>query len=86
MIPYHPTLRLNPALYWKKLLQAGVAGFPQMHFAIKSNDADISNGYLGFIDPSPYFGKPVEKPIEQLPQEQEPIEEPKVEEPKPEEN
>ncbi len=58
--------------------QTGSAFGEHLHFAIKPNDQDTSNGYLGFIDPSPYFGKPEEKPVEQQPPQTEP---PKIEEP-----
>lgn len=37
--------------------QTGAAFGAHLHFAIKPNDADLNNGYLGFIDPSPYFEK-----------------------------
>ena len=67
--------------------KTGAAFGEHLHFAIKPNDADTSNGYLGFIDPSPYFEKP-EKPTEPQPQERQLVTEPpnveeqKVEEPK----
>lgn len=35
--------------------QTGVATGPHLHFGIKPNDADLTNGYLGFIDPTPFF-------------------------------
>ncbi|MDP1760520.1 MAG: peptidoglycan DD-metalloendopeptidase family protein [Candidatus Woesebacteria bacterium] len=38
--------------------QTGAAFGEHLHFAIKPNDSNINNGYLGFVDPSPYFGKP----------------------------
>lgn len=44
--------------------QTGSAFGEHLHFAIKPNDSDVSNGYLGFIDPSPYFAMPVVQPIE----------------------
>ena len=44
--------------------QTGSAFGEHLHFAIKPNDLDVNNGYLGFIDPSPYFGKPTIQPIE----------------------
>lgn len=28
---------------------------PHLHFGIKPTDPDIHNGYLGFVDPSPYL-------------------------------
>lgn len=66
--------------------QTGAAFGQHLHFAIKPNDADENNGYLGFIDPSSFFGKPEEKSTEPQPQEPQPTtEQPKVEEPKPSE-
>lgn len=58
-----------------------------LHFGIKPLNPDDNNGYLGYIDPSPYFGKPEEKQPEPSPQPQEtkPVEQPKAEEPKPQE-
>lgn len=32
-----------------------------MHFAIKPNNPDETNGYLGFIDPSPFLSLPSQK-------------------------
>lgn len=63
--------------------QTGATFGEHLHFAIKPSDVDTNNGYLGFVDPSAYFGKLEEKPIEQPLQEQQPIEQPKVEESKP---
>lgn len=76
--------------------KTGAAFGEHLHFAIKPESPDSNNSYLGFIDPSPYFAKPEEKPAEPTPPEgQEPIpqeaqppepqplEQPKVEEPKP---
>lgn len=37
--------------------ETGVAFGPHLHFAIMPNHPDMRNGYLGFIDPSPYFEK-----------------------------
>ncbi|MBI5449384.1 M23 family metallopeptidase [Candidatus Gottesmanbacteria bacterium] len=34
---------------------SGMVTGPHLHFAIIPNKADLNNGYLGFIDPSPYF-------------------------------
>ncbi|KKS14260.1 hypothetical protein A2617_02940 [Candidatus Daviesbacteria bacterium RIFOXYD1_FULL_41_10] len=66
--------------------KTGAAFGEHLHFGIKLKDADANNGYLGFSDPSPYFGKleetkpekkPVdEKPTETPPQETKPTEEP----------
>mgnify|MGYP001608619249 FL=1 len=56
--------------------QTGSAFGEHLHFAVKPNDADANNGYLGFIDPSPYFGKPEEKPVEPPTPEVQPIEVP----------
>ena len=33
----------------------GAAFGPHLHFAIKPNNANESNGYLGFVDPAPYL-------------------------------
>jgi len=30
-------------------------GRPHLHFAVKPNDSNVTNGYLGFIDPGQYF-------------------------------
>jgi hypothetical protein len=37
--------------------QTGSAFGEHLHFAIKPNDPDINNGYLGFVDPSPYLSQ-----------------------------
>ena len=73
--------------------KTGAAFGEHLHFGIKLKDADVNNGYLGFTDPSSYFGKTEEikpeekpadkKPTETPPQETKPTEEPKVEETKP---
>jgi ribosomal protein S25 len=44
--------------------KTGAAFGEHLHFAVKPNDADVNNGYLGFIDPSPYFRKPEERQVE----------------------
>lgn len=36
--------------------QSGAAFGAHLHFGIKLNHPDPDNGYLGFSDPSPYFG------------------------------
>lgn len=60
--------------------QTGSAFGEHLHFAIKPNDSDANNGYLGFVDPSPYFEKPEEKPqspeLSQSPQPSEPPKQP----------
>lgn len=35
--------------------KTGAAFGEHLHFAIKPNNPDVNNGYLGFIDPSPYL-------------------------------
>jgi len=35
-----------------------VAFGEHLHFAIKPNNPDKNNGYLGFIDPAPYISLP----------------------------
>lgn len=73
--------------------ESGNVTGPHLHLGIKLNDADESNGYLGYSDPTPYFSneakpeekQPEEKPAEQPPAQEPPTEQPKVEEPKPEE-
>lgn len=54
--------------------KTGAAFGEHLHFGIKLHGADSSNGYLGFTDPSQYFGeseekKPEEKPTEEKSQE-----------------
>lgn len=44
--------------------QTGNAFGAHIHFAIKPNDSKTDNGYLGYIDPSPYFEKKEEPPPE----------------------
>jgi murein DD-endopeptidase MepM/ murein hydrolase activator NlpD len=39
----------------------GAAFGEHLHFAIKPNNPDPNNGYLGFIDPSPYLSLPSQK-------------------------
>lgn len=56
---------------------SGSAFGEHLHFAIKPNNPDLTNGYLGFIDPSPYLSLPSQK--EETP----PVQTPPVEEQKP---
>ncbi|MBI4067162.1 M23 family metallopeptidase [Candidatus Gottesmanbacteria bacterium] len=35
--------------------ESGVVSGPHLHFGIKPKDAEINNGYFGFIDPSPFI-------------------------------
>ncbi len=70
--------------------KTGAAFGEHLHFGIKLKDVDANNGYLGFTDPSPYFGKseekkPEEKPVDEKPTETptQETEQPKVEEVKP---
>lgn len=46
---------------------SGAAFGEHLHFAIKPNNPDLTNGYLGFIDPSVYLSLPSQK--EELKQE-----------------
>lgn len=45
--------------------QSGAAFGPHLHFGIKPMNANINNGYLGFIDPLPYLEAAA--PIEDIP-------------------
>jgi len=60
---------------------SGAAFGEHLHFAIKPNNPDLTNGYLGFIDPSPYLSLPSQK--EEPKQETPPVQTPPVEEQKP---
>ena len=64
---------------------SGTAFGEHLHFAIKPNNPDLNNGYLGFIDPSPYLSLPSQKeePKQETPpvEEQKPAEEVKPPEP-----
>jgi len=40
----------------------GAAFGPHLHFAIKPNNANESNGYLGFVDPAPYLKNIISPP------------------------
>ena len=42
--------------------QTGSAFGPHLHFAIKPNNPNESNGYLGLIDPAPYLRNIIQKP------------------------
>lgn len=59
--------------------KTGAAFGEHLHFAIKPTNPDLNNGYLGFIDPSPYLSLPSQK---EKPK-QETTETPPVEEQKP---
>ena len=54
---------------------SGAAFGEHLHFAIKPNNSDLNNGYLGFIDPAPYLSLPSLK--EEPKQENPPVEEQK---------
>lgn len=58
---------------------SGAAFGEHLHFAIKPNNANLNNGYLGFIDPAPYLSLPSQK--EETP----PVQTPSAEEQKPQE-
>lgn len=64
---------------------SGAAFGEHLHFAIKPNNPDTNNGYLGFIDPSPYLSLPSQKeetklepteiaPVQSIPKETKPPE------------
>lgn len=63
---------------------SGAAFGEHLHFAIKPNSPDFNNGYLGFIDPSPYLSLPSQKeetkPPESVTQPETVQEQPKPEE------
>lgn len=70
---------------------SGAAFGEHLHFAIKPNNPDLNNGYLGFIDPFPYLSLSSQKeelkqetetpPVQSPPTgEQNPQEQPKIEE------
>ncbi len=60
---------------------SGAAFGEHLHFAIRPNNPDSNNGYLGFIDPAPYLSLPSQK--EESKQETSPIQTPPVEGQKP---
>ena len=47
--------------------QTGSAFGLHLHFAIKPNNPDESNGYIGFIDPAPYLKNTVSSPAPSIP-------------------
>lgn len=55
--------------------KTGAAFGEHLHFGIKLNNADSNNGYLGFVDPSPHFGKQEETKSEEKKPEEKPTEE-----------
>jgi murein DD-endopeptidase MepM/ murein hydrolase activator NlpD/ribosomal protein S25 len=65
---------------------SGAAFGEHLHFAIKPNNPDLNNGYLGFIDPAPYLSLPSQKEeSKQEMTETPPAQTPPVQENKPEE-
>jgi len=62
---------------------SGSAFGEHLHFAIKPNNLDSNNGYLGFIDPAPYLSFPSQR--EETKQESQNPPQPTQEPPKPEE-
>ncbi|MCL4359791.1 M23 family metallopeptidase [Patescibacteria group bacterium] len=36
---------------------------PHLHFGMQPNNPDVNNGYLGYIDPSPYLSQHTDKPL-----------------------
>lgn len=63
--------------------QTGAAFGPHLHFGIKPNNPNESNGYLGFIDPTQYLPQTPQNPQPIVPEPEKPKEEVKPEEPKP---
>lgn len=53
---------------------SGAAFGEHLHFAIKPNNPDLNNGYLGFIDPAPYLSLPSQKEEQKPPEEIKPPE------------
>jgi len=64
---------------------SGAAFGEHLHFAIRPNNPDSNNGYLGFIDPAPCLSQPSQKEEQKPPETpQQPVQEqPKPEETKP---
>jgi len=68
---------------------SGAAFGEHLHFAIKPNNPDLNNGYLGFIDPAPFLSLPSQKEelkqktVETTPAQTPPVQENKLEETKP---
>jgi len=63
---------------------SGAAFGEHLHFAIKPNNPDQNNGYLGFIDPAPYLSLPSQKEeVKQETVETPPVQTPPAEEQKP---
>jgi len=53
---------------------SGAAFGEHLHFAIKPNNPDQNNGYLGFIDPAPYLSLPSQKEEQKTPEDIKPSE------------
>jgi ribosomal protein S25 len=53
---------------------SGAAFGEHLHFAIKPNDPDPNNGYLGFVDPAPYLSLQSQKEEQKPPEENKPPE------------
>lgn len=65
---------------------SGAAFGEHLHFAIKPNNPDLNNGYLGFIDPAPFLSLTSQKEEpKQETTETPPVQPPPVEEQKPQE-
>lgn len=57
----------------EKIGTSGNTGFvtaAHLHFAIQPTNSDTNNGYLGFIDPTPYLTETITKPESQPPQQE----------------
>ena len=63
---------------------SGAAFGEHLHLAIKPNNPDLTNGYLGFIDPAPYLSLSSQKEeLKQETTETPPVQSPPIEEQKP---